>query len=330
MKTLVSIVAGCYNEQDNVEPLYRRLCSVADSLKDYEFEFVLIDNRSTDATAARITRLCAMDPRVKLIANARNFGHVRSPFHALMQARGAVAICMASDLEDPPELIPDLLRAWEQGNSVVAAVYEQAPENWLIRRCRSVYYAVLEAVAESGSIQGFTGFGLYDRRVIELIRRVAGPYPYVRGLISQLGLPIKCIPFQKQRRRMGVTKNTVLSLVDLALLGLTSMSRAPVRFATLLGAALSAFGFSIALIYLLAKIVFWNSFPLGQAPVLIGIFLFGSVQILITGLIGEYVASLHQRSQAHPHVVELYRINFEGPPSSDPAIGPSKSPVSDI
>ncbi|TDU28346.1 dolichol-phosphate mannosyltransferase [Panacagrimonas perspica] len=326
MTRLVSIVSGCFNEEQNVELLYERVGAVMASEAGYDFELILIDNGSTDSTAAKIMVLCARDPRVKLIVNARNFGPVRSPYHALMQARGDAAICLASDLEDPPELIPQLLREWEKGSAVVAAVYDRAPDGWLMRRCRQLYYLILEMVSESGAVPGFTGFGLYDRRVIELMRRVGGPYPYVRGLVSEIGLPMARVSFQKERRRFGFSKHTVLSLFEVALLGLISSSRAPIRFATLLGAAMSVFGFMVAGIYLLAKLAFWSSFPLGQAPLLIGIFLFGSVQILIAGLIGEYVASLHQRAQDHPHVVELYRVNFPEQASADPAIGPLRTP----
>jgi dolichol-phosphate mannosyltransferase len=325
---IVSIVSPCYNEAESIEPLYARIAKVMAEESAYDFELILIDNCSTDGTVSAITALCRRDARVKLIVNARNFGHVRSPVHALMQARGNAAICLASDLEDPPELIPQMLRAWEGGSAVVAAVYEKSPDGWLMRFCRRFYYRVLGTVSESASIPGFTGFGLYDRRVIEILRRIGGPYPYVRGLVSELGLPIARVPFQKERRKFGFTKNSFLTLVEFALLGLTSSSRAPIRFATLLGGAMSMFGFFVAGTYLLAKLLFWSSFPLGQAPLLIGIFLFGSVQILIAGLIGEYVASLHQRAQNHPHVVELYRVNLpDDAAATDPAIGPSRPAV---
>ena len=328
MKKLLSIVTGCYNEQGNTHPLYDRVCAVMQTLERYDFELIYIDNQSTDATQVEVMALCARDPRVKLIVNARNFGPIRSPYHALMQASGDAAICLACDLEDPPEVIPQLVQSWEQGYSVAAAVYQSAPEGWLLQNCRKLYYRIIQTVAESESISGFTGFGLYDRRVIELMRRVAGPYPYIRGLVSELGLPVKRIPFQKERRKFGFTKNTLLTLMDMAILGLTNMSRAPIRFATLLGAMMSVFGFTVAGLYLLAKLIFWSSFPMGQAPLLIGIFLFGSVQILIAGLIGEYVASLHQRAQNHPHVVELFRVNFPeaAADAADPVVGPARKP----
>lgn len=329
MKKLISIITHTYNEEGNVHELYRRVVAVIEKLPAYEFEIIYIDNQSADSTVARIVEQCACDSRVRLIVNARNFGHLRSPYHALMQAQGEAVISLASDLQDPPELIPELIKAWEEGYSVAAGVYRQAPESRLLKLARSFYYRVIQTVSESDAIQGFTGFGLYDRRVLELMRRVGGPYPYVRGLVSQLGLPIKLLAFDKLRRTAGITKNNLLTLVDLAILGLTNMSRAPVRFATLLGAAMSLFGFGVALIYLIAKLLFWDSFAMGQAPLLIGIFLFGSVQVLIAGLIGEYVASLHQRSQNHPHVVELYRMNFPDADirQDDPAIGPSRKPA---
>lgn len=325
MKRLLSIVTGCYNEEHNVQPLYERLVAAIAALEShYDFELIFIDNHSKDATVANIAALCRTDRRVRLIVNARNFGHVRSPYHALMQARGEAVICMASDLQDPPELIPTLIQHWEQGAAVVAGVYDRPPDSGLLRMSRKLYYRFIATVSEVHPISSFTGFGLYSRRVVELLRQIGGPYPYVRGLVSQLGLPIKTVPFTKAQRRTGITKNNFFTLADLSILGLTSMSRAPIRLATLLGAVLSAAGFALAFIYLVAKLMFWMQFPLGQAPLLIGIFLFGSVQILIAGLIGEYVASLHQRAQNHPHVVELYRINFpEDSPSAstDPVFG---------
>jgi glycosyltransferase involved in cell wall biosynthesis len=324
MKKLISVVTGCYNEEGNVQPLYERICAAFASLDRYDFEIIYIDNCSSDATVAEITQLCARDPRVKLIVNARNFGHIRSPYHALLQARGDAAICMASDLQDPPELIPEFLKAWEEGAFVAAGVYERPPESGVFGMARRLYYRVMTTVSETPPIPAFTGFGLYDRRIIELLRRIGGPYPYVRGLVSELGLPIRTIAFKKHRRAAGITKNNFLTLVDMSLLGLTSMSRAPIRFATLIGAGMSLLGFLVALGYLVAKLVFWESFPLGQAPLLIGIFLFGSVQILVAGLIGEYIASLHQHAQNRPHVVELYRVNFESAEMPDPALGPRK------
>ena len=313
-KPLLSIITGCFNEQDNVQPLYQRISTVLALLEEkYRFELIFIDNCSQDSTVDQITRICEQDPRVKLIVNARNFGHVRSPFHALLQAQGNAVICMASDLEDPPELIPRFITAWEQGASVVAGVYESQVDSGLLGLCRKAYYRIIAAVAEAQPIPAFTGFGLYDRRAVELLRQTGGPYPYVRGLVSEFGLPICMIPFAKAKRQSGITKNNFLTLIDISILGLISMSRAPVRIATLLGATLSLIGFLVALAYLIAKLAFWEQFPMGQAPLLIGIFLFGSVQILIAGLIGEYVASLHQRAQNFPHVVELRRVNFGSP-----------------
>lgn len=311
MKPLISIVVPCFNEQDNVEPLHQRIrMATAELAERYDFEIIFIDNKSEDATALRIEKICRSDRSVRLIVNARNFGQVRSPAHALMQAGGAAVISIAADLEDPPELIPELIARWEQGASVVAAVYKQPAKFGWIGLARRLYYKIIQAVSEAKPIAAFTGFGLYDRRVIELIRRLGGPYPYIRGLVSELGLPIQTVSFDKAPRKFGVTKNNLLSLLEISILGLTNMSRAPIRLATLTGAIMSALGAVIALAYLCAKLLFWNQFPLGQAPLLIGIFLFGSVQLLFAGLIGEYIAALHQRALNHPHVVELYRINF--------------------
>jgi polyisoprenyl-phosphate glycosyltransferase len=331
-KPLISIVTGCFNEQDNVFNLYERIVeSISELMSRYQFEIIFIDNKSEDETALRIKKLCLQDSRVRLIVNARNFGQVRSPAHALMQARGVAVISMASDLEDPPELIPKLVEQWELGASVVAAVYKKPMDTGWIRWARRLYYKIIQTVSEAKPINAFTGFGLYDRRVIELIRRFGGPNPYIRGLVSELGLPIHTVAFDKKPRQHGITKNNILTLFEISISGLTTMSRAPIRLATLAGALLSVLGVLIALAYLCAKLIFWNQFAMGQAPVLIGIFLFGSVQLLFAGLIGEYIASLHQRAQGYPHVVELYRVNFPVSPESaaDPVIARERAPLED-
>lgn len=331
-KPLISIVTGCFNEQENILVLYERiLLSISELVHRYQFEIIFIDNKSEDETALRIQQLCRHDSRVRLIVNARNFGQVRSPAHALMQAQGVAVISMASDLEDPPELIPRLIEQWELGASVVAAVYKKPMDSGWLRWARRLYYKIIQTVSEAKPINAFTGFGLYDRRVIELIRRFGGPNPYIRGLISELGLPIQTVAFDKKHRQYGVTKNNILTLLELSISGLTTMSRAPIRLATLAGALMSVVGVLVALAYLCAKLVFWNQFAMGQAPVLIGIFLFGSVQLLFAGLIGEYIASLHQRAQGYPHVVELYRVNFPVSPegAADPVIAQERAPLGD-
>jgi glycosyltransferase involved in cell wall biosynthesis len=310
---MLSLVTGSFNEEGNVDEWFERTLAASRTLAErYDLEIVWIDNASTDRTVDKVMAWCARDRRVKLIVNARNFGPVRSPFHGLMQASGVACIYLASDLQDVPELIPDFVERWENGFDVVAGVYKSSSDGFLIRRCRNAYYSILARVSDSDPvIRAFTGFGLYSRRVLEHMRRIGGPSPVARALVAEIGLPSTTVAYDKPPRKYGATKNDFLRLVDQAVLSLTSMSKAPIRVATITGLALSALGFFIAAAYLVAKLLFWDSFPLGQAPLLIGIFLFSSVQILIMGLIGEYVAAIHQRLQRNPWVVEKTRVNFE-------------------
>jgi len=312
-RPVLSLVTGSFNEEGNVDEWFERTLAVCSKFTDrYDLEIVWIDNASADRTVDKVMAWCERDPRVKLIVNARNFGPVRSPFHALMQASGVACIYLASDLQDLPELIPEFVERWENGFDVVAGVYKSSSDGFVMRRCRNAYYSILARVSDSAPlIRAFTGFGLYSRRVLEHMRRMGGPSPMSRSLVAEIGLPSTTVAYDKPPRRYGATKNDVLMLIDQAVLSLTSMSKAPIRIATITGLALSGLGFFIALAYLVAKLLFWDSFPMGQAPLLIGIFLFSSVQILIMGLIGEYVAAIHQRLQRNPWVVEKTRVNFE-------------------
>lgn len=314
-RPLFSIVTGSFNEEGNVDEWFERTFAACRTVAErYDLEVIWIDNASADHTVDKVAAWCARDSRVKLIVNARNFGPVRSPFHALMQASGVACIYLASDLQDLPELIPEFVERWEAGFDVVAGVYKSSSDGFLMRRCRAAYYSILARVSDSDPvIRAFTGFGLYSRRVLEHMRRMGGPSPMARALVAEIGLPSTTVAYDKPPRRYGATKNDFLVLVDQAVLSLTSMSKAPIRIATITGLALSALGFFMALAYLVAKLLFWDSFPLGQAPLLIGIFLFSAVQILIMGLIGEYVAAIHQRLQRNPWVVEKTRVNFGEP-----------------
>ncbi len=311
-RPVLSLVTGSFNEEGNVDEWFERTLAACRELAErYDLEIIWIDNASTDRTVEKVTTWCMRDPRVKLIVNARNFGPVRSPFHALMQARGVACIYLASDLQDLPELIPAFVSRWESGFDVVAGVYKSSSDGFLMGRCRTAYYSILARVSDSAPvIRAFTGFGLYSRRVLEHMRSMGGPSPIARTLVAEIGLPSTTVAYDKPPRKYGATKNDFLRLVDQAVLSLTSMSKAPIRVATLTGLALSALGFFMAAAYLIAKLLFWDSFALGQAPLLIGIFLFSSVQILIMGLIGEYVAAIHQRLQRQPWVVEKSRVNF--------------------
>lgn len=308
---LVSIVSPCFNEEGNVEALKARLQSVFENLPNYRHELIFIDNHSTDRTVERIKAMAAEDPRVKLIVNARNFGHIRSPYHALLQARGDAVITMCSDLQDPPEMIPDFLARWEQGSRIVVAVKVHSRESRLMWLLRRFYYRLLFSIADVKVIQDFTGFGLYDRGVVEIIRGLDDPYPYFRGIIAEIGYEVAEIPFDQPRRQRGLTKNNFYTLYDLAMLGITSHSKVPLRLATMGGFLLSFLSLLVSLVYLGLKLVFWQNFSLGLAPLVIGVFFFASIQLFFIGLLGEYVAAIHTQVMKRPLVVEEERVNFD-------------------
>ncbi len=314
-RKLISVVTPCFNEEGNVDELHRRIAAQFETLPDYDFEHIYIDNASTDGTAAAIRRLASADSRVKAIFNTRNFGHIRSPIHAILQAKGDAVVSMASDLQDPPELIPEFVRQWEAGFKVVAGVKPCSKETPLMFALRKLYYATIGRIAEVQLIPNFTGFGLYDREVIELVRRIDDPYPYFRGMIADLGFAHAEVPFEQPLRKRGITKSNFYSLYDIAMLGITGHSKIPIRLATMTGFVLSAASLLVAIAYLVYKLLYWNQFPLGVAPVLIGFFFFASVQLFFIGILGEYIANIHTQVQKRPLVVERERINFDpGPP----------------
>jgi len=308
----------CFNEEDNVEALYLRIKAAFAQLPAYDYEHIYIDNASTDHTVDRIKRIAKQDFAVKLIVNNRNFGHIRSPMHALFQARGEAVIALASDLQDPPELIPDFVRKWEQGAKVVVGVKPSSEESRAMFRIRSLYYSLMSQISEVPVIRNFTGFGLYDREVVEAIRTMGDPYPYFRGVIADLGFPRSEIPFVQPVRARGITKNNFYSLYDTAMLGITNHSKIPLRMATFCGFALSIVSLLIALGYLVAKLIFWDSFSLGTAPVIIGVFFLGAVQLFFVGILGEYIGAIHTRIQKRPWVTERERVNFEAESPPDP------------
>jgi glycosyltransferase involved in cell wall biosynthesis len=308
---LISVVTPCFNEAENVEELYRRISAEFAKQPAYEYEIIFIDNASTDTTAAHVKALAAKDKRVKLIVNNRNFGHIRSPLHAIFLARGDAIIALASDLQDPPEMIGSFIAKWEQGFKVVAAVKPSSRETFAMAAIRRLYYRTIGRISDITLIPNFTGFGLYDRSVIDVIKKIDDPYPYFRGLIAELGFECATIPFEQPKRVRGITKNNFYTLYDIAMLGITSHSKLPVRLATMAGFALSVLSLLISATYLILKLLFWDSFGLGTAPILIGFFFFASVQLFFIGIIGEYVAAIHTQVMKRPLVVEKERVNFD-------------------
>ncbi|MEB3330649.1 MAG: glycosyltransferase family 2 protein [Candidatus Sericytochromatia bacterium] len=307
----VTVITPCYNEAGNVEPLRERIRAVFDGLPGYRHTHLFIDNASSDDTVARIKAMAQMDPDIRLIVNQRNFGHIRSPYHAFLQAEGDAVIVMVSDLQDPPELIPEFLALWEAGAPVVLGVKTSSSESWLMYRLRTLYYDTLQRLAGVKLLQHATGFGCYDRRVVEELRKLPDALPYVRGLIAELGFPIKTIPFHQAPRPWGFTKNNFYTLYDLAMLGFTTHSRVPLRLAIFTGFLVAGFSFCVALVYLVAKLILWNNFPnIGQAPTVVGLFFLGGVQLIFTGILGEYIGAIHTQVLRRPFVVEKERVGF--------------------
>jgi glycosyltransferase involved in cell wall biosynthesis len=306
----ISIVSGCYNEAGNVEELVARVAKIMASLPQYDYEQIIIDNASSDGSQEILRKLAAGNPRLKVILNARNFGHIRSPYHGMMQGSGDAVIYMASDLQEPPELIPDFVRKWEEGAKAVVGIKDSSDESPLFFAVRRLYYRLVEGLAETKTIQNFTGFGLYDRVIMEYCRGLKDPYPYFRGLIAEVGLPVKRVSYHQPLRTRGFTKNNLYTLYDMGMLGITNFSKVPLRLAAMLGFATALLSLLVAIGYLVYKLLFWQNFAVGTAPMVIGLFFFASVQLFFIGILGEYIGAIHTQVLKRPLVVEKERINF--------------------
>jgi glycosyltransferase involved in cell wall biosynthesis len=307
----ICVVTPCYNEVENVRPLSEATRQVFEGLPSYTYTHLYIDNASTDGTPEVLREIAADDPLVKVILNARNFGHIRSPYHALLQSEADATVVMASDFQDPPSMIPEFLKKWEEGFKIVVGVKQESDEQPLMYALRSIYYGLVARLADVELMQHVTGFGVYDRRVIEILRKIDDPYPYFRGLIADIGLPTCTIPYRQPQRRRGITKNNFYTLYDLAILGITNHSKIPLRVATMAGFLMSGVSLLIAFGYLVAKLLFWYRFSVGVAPILISLFFFSSVQLFFIGIIGEYIGAIHTQVQKRPLVVEKARLNFD-------------------
>lgn len=307
---LISIVTPCYNEEENVELLYKKVKDVFNELKEYDYEHIFIDNASTDNTVNILKTIAKRDKNLKIIVNSRNFGHIRSPFYGLLQANGDAVISLVSDLQDPPEMIKDFILKWEEGYKIVVGVKKQSKESKIMFFIRKTFYNFITSISEIGLLKDFTGFGLYDKKIIQILRQINDPYPYLRGIICDIGFEIHAIEFVQPVRAKGITKNNFYSLYDMAMLGITSYSKIPLRLATMLGFMIGVVSFLIALVYLIYKIIFWNRFSVGAAPIVIGLFFFSAVQLFFIGIIGEYVGSIHTQVLKRPLVIEKERINF--------------------
>ena len=309
---LLTILTPCFNEEGNVREVYQQVKAVMATLEGYDYEHLFIDNASKDGTVAILRELAAADKRVKVIVNTRNFGQIRSPYHGLLQAHGDAVMSCVADLQDPPELIPQFVRKWEEGYKVVIGVKQGSRDSWLMSRTRKFYYWLVARLSSDVElVQNFTGFGLYDREVVEQFRSTDEQYPYLRGLVCDFGYERAELGYIQPARTRGITKNNFLSLYDVAMLGITNHSKVPLRLAAMGGFALSIVSLVVAFVYLIMKLTMWQTFDLGLAPLVIGVYFLGGVQLFFIGIVGEYIGSIHTQVHKRPLVVEKERINFD-------------------
>lgn len=307
---LISIVTPCFNEEKNVLEIYTQVKNVLQKFPEYEYEHLFIDNASTDETVTILKLIAEKDQHVKIICNARNFGPVRSPYYGLLQTAGDAVICISADLQEPPEMIAEFLKKWQEGYKIVAGVKQQSQESPVIFFLRKLCYKMIAKIADVKLIKNFHGFGLYDKKVIEAFRKIDDPYPYLRGLVSELGFKMVEVPYVQRARRAGKSKANFYILYDWTMLGITSHTKLPIRLLTIFGFGLAILSFFVSIIFLILKLCFWSSFNLGIAPLLIGLFFFSSIQLFFIGLIGEYIISINTRVMKRPLIIEEERINF--------------------
>lgn len=308
----ISIVTPCYNEEENIEELYNQVKDIIESrLTDYTYEHIFIDNCSKDNTVKILKSIASKDKRVKIIVNSRNFGPVRSPVYGLFQATGDVVIFIVADLQDPPSLIPEFIKKWEDGNDIVLAIKKQSEEHILMFKIRELYYGLLSKLSEVTIFRSYTGFGLYDRVVMDAIKEMADPYPFFRGMIAEVGFKVATIDYIQPARIKGITKNNFYSLYDFGILGIINTSKIPLRMAVFTGAFFGFLSFIVGIGYLIAKLFYWDSMPLGIAPLLIMNSFIFSILLFFIGIIGEYVGAIYTQVLNRPLVFEKERINFE-------------------
>ena len=310
MNKLISIVTPTFNEQDNIEELCK---SISAELKktNYDYEHIIIDNSSTDQTTEIIKKLAKDDKKIKVIINSRNFGHVRSPVHGLFQAKGDAAILMMSDFQDPVDLIPKYISEWEKGYDVVLGQKNSSDENFIKHFIKNLFYKFAKKISDSPLLMNTTGSGLIDKKILSVLKTIEDPYPYFRGLIPEITDNIKLVSFHQPKRKSGKTKNNFYTLYDLGILGIIKHSKLPLRVMTFFGFIFSLLSLLVALIYLTFKLIYWDSFDLGIAPIIIGIFMLGFFQIFLSGFIGEYVMNILTQTRKLPLVIEKERINFD-------------------
>lgn len=313
----ISIMTPCFNEEGNIRNIYNAVKEQFNKLPQYTYEHIFIDNCSTDNSRVILRELSKEDHNVKVIFNVTNFGPNRSGTYGMLQGTGDALICIVCDLQDPPELIPTFLQKWEEGFKVVLGQKTKSKENPVMYQIRKIYYGIMAKLSETEHLTNVTGYGLFDKEVLDMIKWIDDPEPYIRGLVTQLGYKWCLVPYTQQERKSGKSSYNFYKYFDFAITGLTHVSRKPLRMATLMGFIMSATSFIIAVIYLIAKLVRWDDFNLGTAPILIGMFLLASVQLAFIGVIGEYVGAILTRVTKRPMVIEEERLNFDEPENLD-------------
>lgn len=307
----ISILIPTYNEIENVEALSSAVIEEMQKIPQYDYEVVFIDNDSKDGTREKLRELCNDNKKIKAIFNAKNFGQNNSPYYGLQQTTGDCTILMCADFQDPVDMIPKLISEWETGYKIVSAIKTTSKENKVMRFLRTCYYRLIKKFSEVEQIEHFTGFGLYDHTFIQVLRELEDSTPFLRGIVAELGFKRKEIPYEQQKRKAGKSKNNLYSLYDIAMLSFTSYTKIGLRLATFMGFIIAFFSVVIALVYFVLKLLFWDTFIMGTAPILIGMFFLGAIQLVFLGLMGEYILSINQRVMKRPLVIEEERINFE-------------------
>ena len=307
----ISIMIPCYNEEENVVPISEAVVrELTDSLPEYDYEILFIDNDSKDNTRPLLREICKNNPKIKAIFNVKNFGQFNSPYYGMLQTTGVCTICMCCDFQDPVEMIPKLVHEWENGYKIVCAIKTTSKENKIMRFLRTCYYKLIRKMSDVEQIEHFTGFGLYDKSFIEVLRNLKDPSPFLRGIVAELGYRRKDIPYEQAKRRAGKTHNNFYTLYDAAMLSFTSYTKIGLRLATFCGIGVGFVSFLVGMVYLILKLIMWDNFPMGMAPVLIGMCFLGSVQLFFIGLLGEYVLNINTRVMNRPLVIEEERLNF--------------------
>lgn len=310
----ISIIIPCYNEVENVEPISKAIIEIFEKgLPQYDYEIVFIDNASYDGTRSKIEFMCSKSKKIKAIFNVTNFGQFNSPFYGMCQTTGDCTIAMSCDFQDPPEMIPLFVSAWEKGHKIVSGIKTSSKEPGIIYALRTVYYKIIKNMSDVKLIEHFTGFGLYDKTFISLLKELNDPIPFLRGIVAEYGSGFNMaeIEYEQAKRRAGKTHNNFYSLYDAAMLSITSYTKVGLRLATFLGFACSAISIVVAIVYVIMKLLYWNRFTAGTAPLMIGVFIIGGIQLFFIGLIGEYILNINTRVIHRPVVVEEKRINFD-------------------